>query len=157
MLVHGIQTLEKLGQGKWKMNDNINPSTNKNNVVQFPLKGVPDANIKIDNVALGLHEDLKFAEHLTEGLVVNLIHNLGENGIDTKDAEFIRDIGFTIELVKSLIYRDIGIKHPIQDLVQMFTIVEEEEDEDGMHTIFDIDALADFVGMTEEDGKDNED
>lgn len=116
------------------------------NVVQFPLKGKPDANIKVDNVALGLHEDLRFAENLTEGLVVNLIHNLGENGIDTKDPEFIRDVGFTIELVKSLIYRGMGMKHPIQELVSMFTTVEEDE-EDGVYTTFDIDALADFVNL----------
>ena len=131
------------------MNDN-GPSTN---VVQFPLRGKPDANIKVDNVALGLHEDIKFADHLTEGLVVNLIHNLGENGIDTKDAEFIRDVGFTIELVKSLIYRGMGMKHPIQELVAMFTTVE-EDDEDGVYTTFDIDALADFVGMMEDEEED---
>lgn len=128
------------------MNDN-GPTTN---VVQFPLQGKPDIDIKVDNVALGLHEDLRFAETLTEGLVVNLIHNLGENGIDTKDPEFIRDVGFTIELVKSLIYRGMGMKHPIQELVQMFTTVD-EDDEDGMYTTFDIDALSDFVGMMEED------
>ena len=144
----GIQTFKIHGQGKWKMNDN-GPSTN---VVQFPLRGKPDANIKVDNVALGLHEDIKFADHLTEGLVVNLIHNLGENGIDTKDAEFIRDVGFTIELVKSLIYRGMGMKHPIQELVAMFTTV--EDDEEGVYTTFDIDALADFVGMMEDEKED---
>ena len=144
-----IQILDVSGQGKWKMNDNI-PTTN---VVQFPLKGKPDANIKIDNVALGLHEDLKFADHLTEGLVVNLIHNLGENGIDTSDKEFIRDLGFTIELVKSLIYRDMGVKHPMQELISMF-VTTDEDDEDGIYTTFDIDALADFVGMMEDEDED---
>jgi len=145
-LEHGIQTYKKLGQGKWKMNDN-GP---KSNVVQFPLRSTPDANIKIDNKALVMHDDLKFAEHLTEGLVVNLIHNLGENGIDTKDAEFIRDIGFTIELVKSIIYRGLGMGHPMQHLIGMF-VTTDEDDEDGLYTTFDIDSLAEFVGMDDED------
>lgn len=128
------------------MNDNIP----KNNIVQFPLKGNPEPNIKIDNVALNMHDDLKFADHLTEGLVVNLIYNLGENDIDTSDPEFIRDIGFTIELVKSLIYRGIGLKHPMQELVKMF-VTTDEDDEDGLYTTFDIDALAEFVGMDEDE------
>ena len=132
------------------MNDN-GPSTN---VVQFPLKGKPDSEIKVDNVALALHDDLKFAEHLTEGLVVNLIHNLGENGIDTSDKEFIRDVGFTIELVKSLIYRGLGMKHPMQELVGMF-VTTDEDDEDGVYTTFDIDSLAEFVEMLDEDDKDS--
>ena len=134
------------GQGKWQMNDNVP----KNNVVQFPLKGNPEPNIKVDNVALAMHDDLKFADHLTEGLVVNLIHNLGENGIDTSDKDFIRDVGFTIELVKSLIYRGMGLKHPMQELVAMF-VTTDEDDEDGLYTTFDIDALAEFVGMDEDE------
>ena len=132
------------------MNDN-DPSTN---VVQFPLKGNPDSEIKVDNVALALHDDIKFAENLTEGLVVNLIHNLGENGIDTSDPEFVRDVGFAIELVKSLIYRGIGLKHPIQELVKMFTTVDENDEDGSMYTTFDIDALADFVDMDNDEDSD---
>ena len=121
-------------------------------IIQFPLKGKSDTTVKIDNQALSIHEDLKFADHLTEGLVVNLIHNLQENGIDVSDKEFIRDVGFTIELVKSLIYRGMGLKHPMQELVQLFVTTEEEDGE--MITEFDIDALAEFVDMTGEDEKD---
>ena len=127
----------------------MNDNTTNNNIVQFPLKGNPDSDIKVDNVALELHDDLKFAEHLTEGLVVNLIHNLGENGIDTSDKEFIRDVGFTIELVKSLIYRGLGMKHPMQELVKMF-VTTDQDDKEGMYTTFDIDALAEFVDMDED-------
>ena len=117
----------------------------KGKVIQFPLKLDPKNPVKIDDTALQLHTDLKFADHLTEGLVVNLIHNMGENEVDTSDPNFIRDIGFLIELVKSTIYRDMGIKHPMQGLVDLF--VESEHDEtQGLYTRFDIDALAEFVG-----------
>ena len=120
----------------------------KGKIIQFPSKMTANSNVKVDNVALTMHDDLKFAEHLTEGLVVNLIHNLGENGIDTSDPEFIRDVGFTIELVKSLIYRGMGLKHPMQELVKMF-VTTDEDDKDGLYTTFDIDALSEFVGMNE--------
>ena len=45
---------------------------------------------------------MKFAEHLTEGLVVNMIANMNENGLDTESPEFVKDIGFMIEVVKEL-------------------------------------------------------
>ena len=69
---------------------------------------------KITDTAIKLHTDIKVADHLTEGLVVNMIHNMNANDVDTEDPEFIKDIGFLIELVKSIIYRDMRIKHPIQ-------------------------------------------
>ena len=124
--------------------------TPKGKIIQFPLKGKPNPNIKIDNVALQLSEDLKYADHLTEGLVVNLIHNLGENGIDTSDPVFIADVGFQIEFIKSMIYRSMGIRHPMQELVSMFVTTDHDE-EQGLYTEFDMDALAEFVGMDEDE------
>ena len=44
-----------------------------------------------------LQEDLLFAEDLTEHLMVQLIHTMGENGFELKDPKFIRDIGFISE------------------------------------------------------------
>lgn len=109
-------------------------------VIQFPKRGNVNTEIKIDNKALGLHEDLKYADHLTEGLVINLIHNLGENGIDTDGEEFIADVAFLIEFVKSTIHRDMGIKHPLQKLVDMF--IDTEDDGSGnISTEFDLESL----------------
>ena len=67
VLVFGIQILDVYGQGKWKMtNDN-------GKVIQFPNKMKTHKDVKITDTAIKLHTDLKFAEHLTEGLVVNMI------------------------------------------------------------------------------------
>ena len=124
-----------------------------NKIIQFPSKMKVNSNIKISDTAIQMHTDLKFADHLTEGLVVNLIHNLGENDIDTSDPKFIKDVGFLIELVKSIIYRDMGITHPMQELVELF-VNSEYDDEHGMYTEFDIgtmeEVIKDFVGDTEE-------
>jgi len=121
----------------------------KGKVIQFPLKLDPKNPVHIDDTALQLHTDLKFADHLTEGLVVNLIHNMGENEVDTSDPNFIRDIGFLIELVKSTVYRDMGIKHPMQGLVDLF--VESAHDEtQGLYTRFDMEALEEFIGDDKE-------
>ena len=85
---------------------------NKANVIQFPLKVPANSAIKIDDTALQMQQDMVFADHLTEGLVVNMIHNMGENGIDTEDEDFICDISLLIEQVKSSIYRSCGIRIP---------------------------------------------
>lgn len=104
------------------------------NVIQFPLKATPNPNIKIDDSALQMQQDIVFAEHLTEGLVVNMIHNMSENGIDTEDQSFIADISLMIELVKSTIYRSCEIPHPLQEIVDSF--VETTKLDGGKTSVF---------------------
>ena len=57
----------------------------------------------VDVVAL--QENMMFADDLTETLLVQMIHTMGENLINISDKEFVRDIGFVIEAVKSTVYR----------------------------------------------------
>lgn len=95
-----------------------------NNVVQFPFK----KRITIDNTGAQVREHILFTENLTEGLVVNMIHNMSENGIDVDHPDFLRDTSFLIELVKSMIYRDGELDHPLQNFTKMFTAYIKEED-----------------------------
>ena len=44
--------------------------------------------------------------------MIGLIHNIGENGIDIKNERFIGDISFLNEVVRGILYRDIGFKTP---------------------------------------------
>ena len=125
VLEHGIQTYNVNGQKKWKWKVSMS-TIDKKNVIQFPLKATPNPNIKIDDYALQMQQDMVFADHLTEGLVVNMIHNMGENGIDTDDEEFIADISMMIEQVKSTIYRSCNIPHPMQDVVDAFVMTTSE-------------------------------
>ena len=98
----------------------------KGNIIEFPLKATPNPNIKVDSYALQLQQDMTFADHLTEGLVVNMIHNMSENGIDTEDENFIADISMMIEMVKSTIYRSLDIPHPMQDVTDEFVTTTKE-------------------------------
>ena len=84
-------------------------------VVKGPWKQQSKKKVKIpkDPITTQIQEDLLFAEDLTEHLMVQLIHTMGENNFDLKDAAFIRDIGFISECCKSIIFRDIGLKHPL--------------------------------------------
>lgn len=115
-----------------------------NKIIQFPNKMVDKPEFKITDTAIKLHTDIKVADHLTEGLVVNMIHNMNANDVDTEDPEFIKDIGFLIELVKSIIYRDMGIKHPMQQMVDIF-VNSAYDEEQGLYTEFDYGSMEQVV------------
>ena len=81
----------------------------KGTVIKGPWKKQSTKKVKTpkDPLQNQLQEDLLFADDLTEHLMVQLIHTMGENGFDLKDHKFIRDIGFISECCKSIIFRDI--------------------------------------------------
>jgi len=112
-----------------------------------------DNKVIITDTALHLHSDLKFAEHLVEGLVVNLIHNLSENEVDVDDPDFIKNIGFLIEVVKCTIYKDMGLSHPMQGLIDMFVATDMDVDTGRMYTDFDMEGLLELIQNTGEDDK----
>ena len=98
--------------------DNIKQSK----VIKGPWKQQSKKKVKIpkDPITTQLQEDFLFAEDLTEHLMVQLIHTMGENDFDLKAAAFIRDIGFISECCKSIIFRDIGLKHPLEAVMKKF-------------------------------------
>ena len=88
------------------------------NVVQGPW---PKTQRKVklpDESAIELQEKLGFAEELTQTLIVQMMHGMGENGIDISEKTFIRDIALLIEFTKGCIYRSMGLKHPTQKLFE---------------------------------------
>ena len=91
----------------------------KGTIIKGPWKQQSKKKVKVpkDPMQTQLQEDLIFAEELTEHLMVQLIHTMGENGFSLKDHKFIRDIGFISECCKSIIFRDIGLKHPVQSII----------------------------------------
>ena len=120
------------------------------NVIQFPMHKSNDKNVVITDEALHIHSDLKFAEHLVEGLVVNLIHNMSENDIDVDDPNFIKNIGFLIEVVKCAIYKDMGLSHPMQGLIDMFVNTDMDSDTGNLYTDFDMEGLSELIQNTME-------
>jgi len=68
-----------------------------------------------EDEAKQIKED-KFVEQIVEGLVLDIIHVLQENVVDTKGDIFLRDLAITIESIKSLLKRDFGRHHPMQTI-----------------------------------------
>ena len=69
-----------------------------------------------------------------------MIHTMGENGVDIGGQEFVRDIGFVIETVKGTIYRDMGLAHPINRVMEMLTKIN-VDDKNSMNSQVDLDLL----------------
>ena len=81
-----------------------------------------------DESAIELQERLAFAEDLTQTVVVQMMHTLGENGIDISEKAFVRDMALLIEMTKGSIYRDMGLAHPIHGLFENFVEVTVDPD-----------------------------
>ena len=98
------------------------------NVIKGPWKAKSKKEIIVPDVdVVALQEHIMFADDLTETLLVQMIHTMGENGINIGDKSFIRDIGFVIESVKSTIYRDMGLKHPMNGIMESLSKVTTDE------------------------------
>ena len=88
------------------------------NVVQGPW---PKTKRKVklpDEDAIELQEKLAWAEDLTQNLIIQMMHTLGENGIDISEKSFVRDAALLIEMTKGSIYRSLELKHPTQKLFE---------------------------------------
>ena len=96
------------------------------NVVKGPWKNKGVKQPDIDMIQV--QENLAFADDLTQQLMVGMIHQMGENGVDVSEKAYIRDMALIIELVKSAIHRDMGYKHPLQDFTKFFVDLTVEPD-----------------------------
>jgi len=120
----------------------------------------PDSGIKVSDVdGVKLIEEMAFADHLTEGIMVQLIQTMKENGIDVGEPNFLADIGFVIETVKGVIYRSLGHSHPLQNIMNNIIQVNEfkDDDEPKFDTVFNmelVENMNDFIiaKLEDEDG-----
>ena len=87
-------------------------------LLQFPVdrvkRPVPEIEIT-DEQKQHLREE-QFIEQLTEQLSMDILSVLQENVIDVKSDLFLKDLGITIESIKSLLRRDFGKPHPMQPI-----------------------------------------
>ena len=126
------------------------------NVIQGPWPKTK-RKVKIpDETAIELQEKLAWAEDLTQTVVVQLMHTLGENGVDISENAFVRDVALIIEMTKGSIYRSLGLKHPTQGLFE--GLVELSVDPDNtIATEVNQEVLEEYIKMFGDDDDDSED
>ena len=72
---------------------------------QKTLKRIQDENTK------------KFCEGAIDDISMNLLRSFVELAVKTQDINFTKDLALIIDMLRGLIYRDFGLKHPSQQLV----------------------------------------
>ena len=133
----------------------MNMDKKSKNIIQFPKKFKGKREIKLpDYDVMQLNEDVAFADNLTEGLIVQIVHILNENGIQVSDKKFISDLAFIIESLKSSIYRDLDITHDMLELMDEFMITKFDDKTKKMNTTFDMELIPKFLKKVKELKKD---
>ena len=127
----------------------------ENNIIKGPWKS---KRVKVpDNSVFELQQDMLFAEELCENVMVQVIYTLGENGIDIGDKDFLQDIAFVIEALKSTLYREMDMPHPLTPIIRSISEVSVEEVDDEtkatIATKFSINKLSKLLEKSEEDDK----
>jgi len=119
----------------------------KNPIIKVPSKAELDR----------LH-DLAFIEELSENVMVNLIYVLGENGVEITSKDFLQDIAFVIESLKSTLYREMGMPHPLTNIIRSISEVTIDVDGEEMDIVETKFSLTKLTRLLEElDLNDNED
>tara|TARA_B100001996_G_scaffold287169_2_gene227415 strand:- start:1761 stop:2171 length:411 start_codon:yes stop_codon:yes gene_type:complete len=63
------------------------------------------------------------ADTLSESLAIDILTVLQEQIVDMQRAEFIADLAVIIELLKSTLYREHDLPHPIQEIIAKIATV----------------------------------
>jgi len=123
------------------------------NVIQGPW---PKTRRKVklpDKDVIALQEDVAFADHLTEQLMIQMIHTIGENGYNVTENSFIGSMGFIIETVKASLYKEMGLKHPMSRMMDILTAI--SDDKDHPITEVNIEEIEYLVDMLEKEDNDD--
>ena len=59
----------------------------------------------------------RLADNVAEGLAIDILTVLQDQIGNMQTAEFIADLAFLIEVVKSTLHRELDIHHPVQDII----------------------------------------
>ena len=140
MLVFGIQILDVYIQMCEK-------SIQKDNVIAGPWKARPKREVILqDEKLIEDQENAMFCDSLTEGLVVQMINTIDENGFEIESEEFLRNVGWVIESIRSCLYKEMGLFHPMADLVQSLTVeIKPQEKKKVRHFSIDTDRMDDIL------------
>ena len=122
--------------GPWESSEKLQNSR--------PLKG---GKTREDIVA----EEMDIIEGLSESIMVNLIHTLKENDVKIMSKDFIRDVGFMNEVLKSLLFRDLGYNHPLSDLIPYIIVPTKTKDKKDVYTKFRGDIVVELIEYLEGD------
>ena len=103
------------------------------NIVQFPKKkrpGTPPQNDEELRSTL-LSNKKRLVDDIINHYGSELINKIAMHGFDMEREDFMKDYAFTIETLRSGMLRQLGIFHPMQELIDHAINDLDFDDEDG--------------------------
>jgi hypothetical protein len=89
------------------------------NLIKFPTDKIKKSKvnaIKPNKAQAKVIKENQFIEQLTEKFTLDFITVLQQNAVRMGNEPFLRDLAIVIESIKSLLSRDFGHKHPMQNV-----------------------------------------
>ena len=94
-------------------------------------------------------EEMEIIDSLSKKLMIQLIQGLKDNEVNITTTDFIRDIGFLNEALKSLLFREMGYEHPLSDLVKYIIVASKTKDKKDIYTKFRGDIIVELLEYLE--------
>ena len=82
--------------------------------------------------------------------MVDIIHTLNENGYDVQSTDFVSDMAFVSESLRALLHKQVGLKHPLNDIMPEL-IITEVDDGKKLTTMFDVEKAVELIEYFEDD------
>tara|TARA_B100001057_G_scaffold467870_1_gene526422 strand:- start:55 stop:447 length:393 start_codon:yes stop_codon:yes gene_type:complete len=88
-------------------------------IIKFPTKNFKAKPVMSpeEEKKLLLLNNKRLADNVAEGLAIDILTVLQDQVSNIQSAEFIADLAFLIEVIKSTLHREIDIHHPVQDII----------------------------------------
>jgi len=102
------------------------------NVIPFPKVKHQDAPPQNDDEMREqiLRNKKRYVNQIVEHYTNQLAMKFAQHGFDLQDEDFLKDFSFSVESIRSGLYRILGINHPFQELmddtIEMLESLEQE-------------------------------
>ena len=100
-------------------------------VIKFPSNYKPENPPEVDISAAETRENFAWCEQLAEGLMYSCLKNMQSNGCNIVDESTVAQLSFLAECIKSVVYHEKDIHHPLQDFADRFVSLDNTTTPDG--------------------------
>jgi hypothetical protein len=102
-----------------------------NSVIAFPVDKIVRTHVNLENLT---ERKIEFVDFVIGRNMTAVYNQLAFEGFNVESEDFLKDFSYTVEVLKSGLYRSLDMEHPIQkfvdDTVEMFNPLEEDDEEE---------------------------
>tara|TARA_Y100000114_G_scaffold133123_1_gene132348 strand:- start:2172 stop:2531 length:360 start_codon:yes stop_codon:yes gene_type:complete len=110
-----------------------------NNIVKFPNDYVPPEQETLSDLKKNIKKNKEiYVNNVVDQHSSNLLANISLSGFDIDKDEFMKDFAFTVETIRSTLYRNMGLWHQFQDHIdESVDLIDTEELSDDQQMSLD--------------------